>query len=139
VAIMTGRGGVLIWDLSSGQPRDSSLAVPIAGPVWSLGFNHDGTILATQFRDVHKGWEKSGVLLWDVASARLLTDKPLALPKWAMIVIAFGPDKETLAAAHHNSASNTNGVKFWDVGVAACQRRARRIANRNLTWDEWRQ
>ncbi len=48
--------------------------------------------------------------------------------------VAFAPDGRTIAASNFSGPSD---VVLWDVDPDSWVRRAVRIANRNLSWDEW--
>jgi len=46
--------------------------------------------------------------------------------------LSFSPDGSLLA-----SAGDDEKIKLWDVSRASWRERARRIANRNMTLEEW--
>ena len=115
---------VILWDVATGQ-----LQARLPGgtrALQSVAFSPDGRFLVAG--------SYGEVLWWEVATRQ-------ALPAlhghtdwvWSL---AFSPDGQTLA-----SASWDGNVILWDVAawqdpqVQATQ--ACRIANRNLSWDEW--
>ena len=54
--------------------------------------------------------------------------------------MAFSPDGKILAAAFNGYRTHPNGgVVLWDVDSSSWVRRAEKVANRNLSLDEWRQ
>ncbi len=80
--------------------------------------------------------------MWDTATQRRLVAEPLLVPVTGSVVesIAFSPNGKTLAAGYHGLMSGyKNGVVLFDVDPCSWARRAGQIANRNFTWDEWRE
>jgi WD40 repeat protein len=47
--------------------------------------------------------------------------------------VAFAPDGQTLASGSYDTT-----IILWEVGLEAWQARACRIANRNLSEEEWK-
>ncbi len=69
-------------------------------------------------------------MLWDVATGTPI-GRPLrghTGPVWSL---TFRPDGEQLASG------GEDGTRLWELGFAAWRERACRIANRNLTPEEW--
>jgi WD40 repeat protein len=68
------------------------------------------------------------IQLWDVRHQEPLGALPIGL---SVLDVAFSPDGTTLVA------STLDGIQRWGVNVGSWKRRACRIANRNLTPQEW--
>jgi WD40 repeat protein len=88
-----------------------------------VDFSLDGKMLVTG--------GNGRIVLWDLASRQPL--EPV-LYGWGLIEttqLAMAPDGSFIAA------SNGNGLVLWDIGLASWQRRACRVANRDLTEEEW--
>ena len=97
---------------------------PLSGhrnTVTSLGFSQDGKLLATGAAD-------RAVILWDV-----VTRQPLGAIETGFEVqsVAFRPNKNTLAVL------GDKRLLVWDTEVEAWRDTACRIANRNLSREEW--
>jgi len=87
-----------------------------------LAFSPDGDLLAQAGGD-------GAIVLWDVASLA-----PIGEPLRAgsrVDSLAFSPDGETLASA------GRDGTILWSVGRKSLSAVACRIANRNLSHEEW--
>src|SRR5262249_28110689 len=97
--------------------------------VTSVAFSPDGTALAAGYA-VHS-FGAGGVILYDVAARRRLSDR-LTVPEANAVGVAFSPDGQPLAVGYQG------GVIFYDIAPESWQRRACAIANRNLSWEEWR-
>lgn len=71
------------------------------------------------------------IVLWDLTSRQPLEPVLYGWGRVATTRLAMAPDGSVVAA------SNGDGVVLWDVGLASWQRRACRVANRDLTEEEW--
>ena len=117
---------ITLWDLAKRQP----LGLPLKAhkdSVRSVVFSPDGKTLAS-------GGTSGNILLWDVASRQPLGPPLPGYTAEATLSLAFSPDSRTLAAGGIEGE-----IILWDLDPASWQARACRIANRNLTREEWQQ
>ncbi len=134
-------GGVVLWDASSRRRLTGQPLAVREGVVTSVAFSPDGKTLATGY----SGQEDiSGVVLWDAASHRRLTDQPIGVKEGKVAGVTFRPDGKALVVAYVGGPTAKfrqvpNGIETFDMDPTSWIHRAGRIANRNLTWAEWRQ
>ena len=117
-------GSIVLWDISKRQ----MLPRPFTGhtqPVESLAFAPDGRWLVSASGD-------GTVRLWDV-EAGVAFGEPLSDGIGTILSVAVSPDGKWAASGH-----NAGQVRLWDLDIASWKTRACRMANRNMTGDEWR-
>jgi WD40 repeat protein len=112
---------IRLWEMDTGEP----IGEPLAGhtdAVIGLEFSPDGHTLASG------GWDGT-IHLWDVATGQAIGQSIVA---GSSIIgsVTFSPDGTTLA-------TNADPITLWDMKLETWIERACRIANRNLTLEEW--
>ncbi len=122
-------GGVVLWDVAQRMRLGTPLNVEEGG-VLGVGIAADDRTLAAGFS---KG-ETGGVVLWD-AKRRERLGTPLKAAAGGVRSVAFAPDGRILASGLKGARGG--GVMIWDVAPDSWARQACRIANRNLSWEEW--
>lgn len=116
-------GIVRLWDWRQSKGFGEPI-VAHGDKVYAVAFHPDGKTIAV-------GGPEGAVLLFDVETQQRLV-KSLQAHSQAVYSIAFSRDG--IMASGSADAS----VILWDMNAESWERRARRIANRNFTSDEWR-
>lgn len=122
LATSTRDHSVTIWNVRSGQPTQP-LLYGHTGSVSSVAFRRDGKLLASGSAD-------GDIRLWDVETHELLGT--LSAQQKEINSIAFSSKTGDLA-----SVGKDDSIIFWDLDFANWSSRACRLANRNLTPQEW--
>jgi len=113
---------VILWDV--GQRKALETLRGHEALVCHLSFSPDGRMLASASSD-------KTVILWDVGQRQAL--ETLRGHDRTVNHLSFSPYGRMLA-----SASDDKTIMLWDVFRDSWRARARRIANRNMTHEEWR-
>ena len=90
-----------------------------------MSFSPDGRLLTSASDD-------KTVRLWDVERRQLLGE--LRGHENTVTHVSFSPDGRLLT-----SAGLDNTIRLWDVSPESWLARARAVANRNMTHQEWRE
>jgi WD40 repeat protein len=116
-----GVGGVVLWDVAT-RKRLSDDPLPVKeGLVRSVAFSPDGKTIAAGY-DVGGVVVVGvgGVVLWDVATRKRLSDDPLPVKEGFVRSVAFSPDRKTIAAGYGVvvvGVGGGGGVVLWDVAT----------------------
>jgi WD40 repeat protein len=114
---------ITLWDVETSEPVGAPLTGHTA-TVLSVAFSPDGRTLASGSRD-------DSIILWDVDAQRMLGE-PLTGHTREVQSVVFSRDGRLLV-----SGSDDGTIRLWDLDLDAWRTRACRIANRNLTREEW--
>ncbi len=124
-------GKARLWDATTGEPVGRPLDHGGAGSggsggsdVTRLAWSPDGSSLATATRDRR-------VRLWDVARGESYAQVGVR-QEYEVSALFFSPDGASLT-----SIAVDGSAQRWNVDLAAWHELACRIANRNLTPEEW--
>ena len=107
---------VKIWDISTGERYGPPL-VGHKALIRGLAFSSDGSILASSGDD-------GQLILWDVKTSRILGQLPAFSDQ-----VMFDP--------RSNQNTLANGNTLWKLDSATWSDLICKIANRNLSFDEW--
>jgi len=119
-------GAIILWDVVARRSLGQFLTEH-SDEVNSVAFSPDGKLLASGSRD-------ETVILRDAATGEPLGE-PLIGHMAKVNSVAFSQDSETLASG----GAGNSPIILWDLSLESWQSRACRIANRDLTQDEWDQ
>ena len=119
----TSSGGEL-WNVRTEEPM-GMLPSGAEGGVYGGAFSPDGHMIATGHLD-------GTIRLWDT-QRRLPVGEPLRGHTHTVSRLAFSTEQDPVLYA----AGADGTVGAWATGLAAWQAQACRIANRNLTQEEW--
>ncbi len=118
-------GKARLWDAASGNPVGRPLDHGASGSdVTRLAWSPDGSTLATATRDRR-------VRLWDVARGESFAQVGVR-QEYEVSALFFSPDGSALI-----SIAVDGSVQRWNVDLEEWHELACRIANRNLTPEEW--
>jgi WD40 repeat protein len=122
LATSTQEHSLTLWNVKSGRPVPPML-YGHTGAVAGVAFTPDGKLLASGSAD-------GDIRLWDVETHELVGT--LNTQQKAIHSIAFGASSDLLASAGEDAS-----IIFWELNFDSWTSRACRIANRNLTPNEW--
>jgi WD40 repeat protein len=115
-----GDGGIRLWDV-----KDPSHARPLSGSL----IGHAGTVRVVAFSPdglLASGGADGKILLWDFGSLHSI-ELPLAGRSHEILSLSFSSDGKLA------SGGKDGAIQVWDVSLESIKKRARRIANRELT------
>lgn len=124
-------GSIQLWNISdlNNVVLLSQQMNVFSASISSLAFSPDGTTLAA-------GSDDQTIRLWDVSNPKRALDLGMTLTghSGTVVSVAFSPDGETLA-----SGSGDQTVRLWNLDLDDWESQACSIANRNMTYSEWKQ
>jgi WD40 repeat protein len=120
LAYRTGGEGTVLWDVARRRPSGPPLGGH-KGLVQAIAFSPDGRLIAT-------GGNDGAVILWDAAARQPVARFAGRYPVWTL---AFRPDGGALAV------EGDRQLVIWDVNEESWREEACRLANRNLSREEW--
>jgi WD40 repeat protein len=129
-------GGVAVWKWEGGKWQDAPLLKVSEGPVRSVAFGMgQEQTLAAGYAKRSRG----GVVVWVLADGKWQVRESLKAFKGGVASVAFSDDGNTLAAGDDGGGLGNSAVIVFAVGLTDRIRLARQVANRKLTFAEWKQ
>jgi WD40 repeat protein len=135
---LASESGIIVWDAVTHKRLIERALRVREGEIRRLTFSPDSRTIAVGYSRSERGSIVGGVVLWDIATRKRLTDDPLNVGGGGVTDLTFSPDGRTLAVGFLGRVDH-NGILFWDVDLQSWQRIAGRIAGRNFTKKEWYQ
>jgi serine/threonine protein kinase/WD40 repeat protein len=120
-------GDVALWSVGTLSEAARYRFPTKTGWVLDIAFSLDGRSLAAG---------GSGVVVWDVKSLECLTDNAMWMNHDTIRRVHFTPNGKKVIATL-NSFGRKSGAVFWNIDPVSWQHLAGKIANRNLTPEEW--
>jgi WD40 repeat protein len=121
-------GTIKLWDVVSRQELSGDFTGSVS-VMSKIVFSPDGETLVSA--SAGAGLSTQSVFLWDVATRQLIA-QPLVGHNDSIQDIAFSPDGKRLA-----SGGWSKTLILWDMKLESWIANACRVANRNLTRQEW--
>ena len=122
---------IRLWDVANRRPLGRPLAGDL-GTVYSVAFSPDGEMLASAHAD-------GSVSLWEVSSRKRIGE--FRGYSGSVYSVAFSPDGRLLVSGsckEFDLIDCAEGqIVFWNVSTEFWKARACRMANRNLSREEW--
>jgi hypothetical protein len=122
-------GGVVLFDARGERLQPTPLQVQ-EGAVTSVAVDPQGRIVAGYIAG-----DSGGVVLFDARGERLWPT-PLKVTQGAVTSVAVDPQGH-IAAGYRVGVGG--GVVLFDADPASWRRKVESVANRNFTWQEWKQ
>lgn len=123
-------GTIKLWDVDTRQPLGGAFAGYIA-VMNKMVFSPDGETLISA--SLGEDLPSQNIFLWNVATRQLI-GQPLIRPEDSVKDIALSLDGHWLA-----SGGSEKTLIIWDMKLESWIEDACRVANRNLTPEEWEQ
>jgi WD40 repeat protein len=124
---------VAIWDVTRRVWATDRFLALAPGRPSSFAFSRNSKILAAGYEHDILGGLSDELVLWQPAQGERIFDKPFLTPRGAVRSVAIDPSGAILAIG------NETGVQVCRIDLGSWIDQAAKIANRNLTRDEWRQ
>jgi WD40 repeat protein len=123
-------GTIKLWDVATRQPLGGAFTGYIA-VMNKMVFSPDGETLVSA--SLGENLPNQNIFLWNVATRQLI-GQPLIRQEDSVRDIAFSPDGRWLASGGFDKT-----LILWDMTLESWIADACRVANRNLTPEEWEQ
>jgi WD40 repeat protein len=107
-----------LYNALQDRPKLTSLLQSDEGCIENVAFSSNGKTIAAGYYKCREGdSDGGGVVLWDVAARKRLSDEPLSVSEGSVYSVAFSPDGMTIAAGYHSKREGDSGggVVLWDV------------------------